>query len=201
MNAFSWYINRRNRTLINRLRIILYLIGSLGFVKLGMHPIYFFGAIAAFFFFMELRKNINANLTRHIEYMLAYPFPIDDSVKMEYDAIFWNEYRNWMITGTVYLAVYSLLNKLTPLSIIANVVGCVLMIPIMYEVGALYSYGIYNRLKEIPLTICIYMIISVFNGLVMVDARFVFLAFPIYAVLRFFRKRMKIDYSFENSKE
>ncbi len=201
MNAFSWYINRRNRTLINRLRIILYLIGSLGFVKLGMHPIYFFGAIAAFFFFMELRKNISANLTRHIEYMLAYPFPIDDSVKMEYDAIFWNEYRNWMITGTVYLAVYSLLNKLTPLSIIANVVGCVLMIPIMYEVGALYSYGIYNRLKEIPLTICIYMIISVFNGLVMVDARFVFLAFPIYAVLRFFRKRMKIDYSFENSKE
>lgn len=201
MNAFSWYINRRNRTLINRLRIILYLIGSLGFVKLGMHPIYFFGAIAAFFFFMELRKNINANLTRHIEYMLAYPFPIDDSVKMEYDAIFWNEYRNWMITGTVYLAVYSLLNKLTPLSIIANVVGCVLMIPIMYEVGALYSYGIYNRLKEIPLTICIYMIISVFNGLVMVDACFVFLAFPIYAVLRFFRKRMKIDYSFENSKE
>ncbi|MCR4996499.1 MAG: hypothetical protein K6A61_04290 [Butyrivibrio sp.] len=150
---------------------------------------------------MELRKNISANLTRHIEYMLAYPFPIDDSVKMEYDAIFWNEYRNWMITGTVYLAVYSLLNKLTPLSIIANVVGCVLMIPIMYEVGALYSYGIYNRLKEIPLTICIYMIISVFNGLVMVDARFVFLAFPIYAVLRFFRKRMKIDYSFENSKE
>ena len=201
MNAFSWYINRRNRTLINRLRIILYLIGSLSFVKLGMHPIYFFGTIDAFFFFLVLRKNINANLTRHIEYMLAYPVSIGDSVKMEYNAIFWDEYRNWMITGTVYLAVYSLLNRLTPLSIIANAAGCALMIPIMYEVGAVYTYGIYSRLKEIPLTICTYMIISVFNGLVMVNVYFAFLALPIYAAVRFFRKRMKIDYSLENSKE
>lgn len=201
MNAFRWYINRRNRTLINRLRIIIYLIGSLGFVKLGMHPIYFFGTIAAFFFFVELRKNINANLTRHIEYMLAYPVPIGDSVKMEYNAVFWDEYRNWMITGTAYLAVYSFLNRLTPLSIFANAAGCALMIPIMYEMGAVYTYGIYNRLKEIPLTICIYMIISVFNGLVMVNVCFVFLAIPIYAAVRFFRKRMKIGYSLENSKE